>query len=102
MWLSPEQVRILAIADRHLDYAQELAKTLIAAGIRVTVPTTSEKLGAKIRDAQLEKVPLMLVIGDEEVSKKGATLRDRSAGDLGFKSEVELVAYCVEQAKVPV
>jgi len=102
MWLSPEQVRILAIADRHLDYAQELAKALTAAGIRVTVPTTSEKLGAKIRDAQLEKVPLMLVIGDEEVTKKGATLRDRSAGDLGFKTEADLVAYCVEQAQTPV
>jgi threonyl-tRNA synthetase len=101
MWLSPEQVRILAIADRHLDYAQELAKALTKAGIRVTVPTTSEKLGAKIRDAQMEKVPLMLVIGDEEVTKKGATLRDRSAGDLGFKSEAELVTYCVEKSRIP-
>jgi threonyl-tRNA synthetase len=101
MWLSPEQIRVLAIADRHLDYAQELAATLTKAGLRVTVPTTSEKLGAKIRDAQMEKVPLMLVIGDEEVTKRGATLRDRSAGDLGFKTEAELLAYCEEKSKIP-
>lgn len=101
MWLSPEQIRVLAIADRHLDYAKELGQALTRAGLRVTVPVTSEKLGAKIRDAQMEKVPLMLVIGDEEVTKKGATVRDRSGTDLGFMGEGDLVAHCLEKAKIP-
>lgn len=101
MWLSPEQIRILTIADRHLDFATELGKSLTKAGFRVTVPTASEKLGAKIRDAQMEKVPLMLVIGDDEVAKQGATVRDRVAGDLGFMSEPDLVAFCLEKATIP-
>lgn len=101
MWLSPEQVRVLAIADRHLPYATKLGEALKQAGLRVSVPTASEKLGAKIRSAQLEKIPVMLVIGDQEMEKMGATVRLRTGEDKGFMDENSLVAYCVNAAQVP-
>lgn len=93
-WLAPEQVRVLTIADRHLDYAKKLEQILIQAGFRVGMPTTSDKLGAKIRDAQMSKVPVMLVIGDKEIEQQGATVRTRAGEDLGFMSEEALVQYC--------
>ncbi|MBL4818944.1 MAG: threonine--tRNA ligase [Deltaproteobacteria bacterium] len=93
-WLAPEQVRVLAIADRHLDYAKELEKSLKEAGFRAHTPMASDKLGAKIRDAQMAKVPLMLVIGDKELEDRGATVRTRTREDLGFMSEEQLINYC--------
>jgi threonyl-tRNA synthetase len=93
-WLAPEQVRILAIADRHLDYAKKLEQILVQAGYRVGLPTTSDKLGAKIRDAQMAKIPVMLVIGDKEIEQQGATVRTRAGEDLGFMTEEALVQYC--------
>lgn len=102
MWLAPEQVRILTIADRHLEYAEALAKELQAQGIRVHVPQTNEKLGAKIRDAQLVKVPLMLVVGDDEIKNNGAALRLRSGENLGFMSKGDIIKYCLEHAKIPI
>ncbi|MEI6805252.1 MAG: threonine--tRNA ligase [Myxococcaceae bacterium] len=93
-WLAPEQVRILTIADRHLEHARKLEQVLIQAGFRVNVPSTSDKLGAKIRDAQMAKIPLMLVIGDKEVEQQGATIRTRTGEDLGFMTDSALVAHC--------
>ncbi len=93
-WLAPEQIRILGIADRHLDYAKNLERALVNAGFRVTVPMGSDKLGAKIRDAQMSKVPLMLVIGDKEIEQQGAAVRTRTGEDLGFMTETALLEYC--------
>ncbi|MEI6789949.1 MAG: threonine--tRNA ligase [Myxococcaceae bacterium] len=93
-WLAPEQIRLLAIADRHLDYAKKLEQALLVAGFRAQTPTTSDKLGAKIRDAQMSKVPLMLVIGDKEIEQQGASVRTRTGEDLGFMSESALIAHC--------
>lgn len=101
MWLAPEQVRVLTIADRHLEAAQKMGARLNAADIRAQVPTSSDKLGAKIRDAQIAKIPVMLVIGDDEAQKGGAAVRLRSGEDLGYMSEEAIVAYCLAQAKVP-
>ncbi|MBH1988668.1 MAG: threonine--tRNA ligase [Myxococcaceae bacterium] len=96
-WLAPEQIRILSIADRHLDYARKLESTLMNAGYRVKTPTNSDKLGAKIRDAQMAKVPLMLVVGDKEVEQQGANVRTRLGEDLGFKTPEQLLSLCSNQ-----
>ena len=82
-WLAPQQVAILPIADRHLDYAHEVEKALRAELIRVQVDTSSEGIGAKIRNAQLAKVPYMLIVGDKEIEAKQIAVRSRTQGDLG-------------------
>lgn len=74
-WLAPEQVRVLNITDAHIEYANELKKTLVAKGYRVTIDTRNEKLGFKIRQAQLDKIPYMLIVGDQEVDNKTCSVR---------------------------
>ena len=97
VWLAPEQVRITPIADRHQDAAYEVKKKLQAAGIqRVEVDTRSEKLGYKLREAQLEKVPYVLVIGDKEAEEGTVSVRKRSHGDQGSFSIDEFIAMCNE------
>lgn len=83
VWLSPVQVQILPIADRHFDYAKNVEKELKEAGIRVELDERSEKLGAKIRDAQMQKVPYMIIVGDKELEAKKVAVRKRSGEDLG-------------------
>ena len=86
VWLSPIQARIIPIADRHLEYAIEVERTLANSGFRVDIDERSERMTSKIRDAQLAKIPFMLVIGDKEVSTQGASVRLRSGEDLGPQS----------------
>jgi threonyl-tRNA synthetase len=83
LWLAPEQVRVLPISDRVADYAQQVLERLMQAGFRATVDLRSETIGAKIRDAQLEKVPAMLVLGAKEAERQAVSYRDRVDGDLG-------------------
>jgi threonyl-tRNA synthetase len=85
-WLAPQQVAILPIADRHIDYADQVAKTLRADLIRAKVDSSNEGIGAKIRNAQLAKIPYMLVIGDKEMEKNEVAVRSRVKGDLGAVS----------------
>lgn len=82
LWLSPVQVKILPIADRHQEYAGKVASQLQASGLRVEVDTRSERLPAKIRDAQLEKIPYMLIVGDKEMAAESVAVRSRQ-GDEG-------------------
>ena len=84
--MAPEQVRVLPIGDEHMDYAFSVKKELEAAGMRVTVDDRNETIGKKIRGAQLEKVPYMLIIGDNEVADKTVAVRSRKEGDLGAES----------------
>jgi threonyl-tRNA synthetase len=86
IWLAPVQVAILPITDRVNDYAQELADELLACGFRVEANLRSEKIGAKIRDAQLQKVPFMLVVGDREKEQRAVAVRERAKGDIGAMS----------------
>jgi len=86
VWLSPVQARIIPIADRHLEYAIEVERILKDSGFRVDIDERSERMTSKIRDAQMAKIPFMLVIGDKEVSSKGASVRLRSGEDLGPQS----------------
>ena len=90
VWLSPVQARIIPIADRHLEYAIEVEKTLKDSGFRVDIDERSERMTSKIRDAQLAKIPFMLVIGDKEVSSQGASVRLRTGEDLGPQSIDEI------------
>ena len=83
VWLSPVQVVLIPIADRHIEYANSVAKRLKEADLRVEVDTRSERMNAKIRDAQLQKVPYMLVVGDREVEANAVAVRLRSEEDLG-------------------
>lgn len=86
LWLSPEQVRILPIADRHQEYAKKVADKLEALGIRVTVDERSEKIGYKIREAQLQKLPYMLLVGDKEIEEGTVSVRKRGEGDIGAQN----------------
>lgn len=101
-WLSPEQARVLTISDKHNAYAESVAEMLHSQGIRAVFAASSDKLGAKIRAAQLEKIPYMLIIGDKEVEGKGATVRLRDGRDHGFLAAEHLVAFLREQCAVPV
>ncbi len=86
MWLSPVQVAVLPITDRVNEYASKVATELKAAGLRVEANLRSDKIGAKIRDAQLQKVPFMLVLGDREMEQGSVAVRERSQGDIGVMS----------------
>jgi len=83
LWLAPVQALVLPIADRHLDYAREVAQRLREAGLRVEVDERSESIGKKIRDAELHKAPYMLVVGDEEQGAGRVAVRRHREGDLG-------------------
>lgn len=83
VWLMPVQAMIIPIADRHLAYAEELKKTIRAAGLRVKVDDRSERMNAKIRDAQNEKIPYMLIVGDQEMEKQQVSLRLRNGENPG-------------------
>ncbi len=96
LWLAPEQVRILPIADRHLDYANSVKEKLEALGMRVFVDGRSEKTGWKIRTAQVEKIPYMLVVGDKEQEDGTIAVRQRGAGDKGVMSQDEFIGLCLK------
>ena len=91
VWLAPEQVRVLPISDKHLEYARKIEQLLAGAGVRTTVAASSDKIGAKIRLAQLEKVPYMLVLGAREEQAGEVAVRSRSHGDEGAVSAHEFV-----------
>ena len=85
-WVCPKQIKILSIADRHIDYANKIKEELQKLKLRVEVDSRSEKIGYKIREAQLQKVPYMLVVGDKEIEENTVGVRSRTDGDLGAMS----------------
>ena len=97
LWLSPVQVKILPISDKFVDYAYEVQKELKKLGIRVNVDARAEKIGFKIREAQLEKVPYMLVIGEKEVENNTLSVRSRDLGDLGSMKKEEVIEKFVKE-----
>ena len=99
LWLAPVQMVVMPIADRHLDYATNVQEKLAAAGLRVELDGRVEKIGFKIREAQLQKVPYMLVIGDREVAEGTVAGRSRSVGDLGSRPVDALVADAVDEVR---
>ena len=96
-WLAPVQVKVLPIAESHKAYAEEISKQYEAVGIRTQIDSSNEKIGYKIRKAQLEKVPYMLVIGDKEVEAKAVGVRSRKEGDIGAVSKDEFMKKLLEE-----
>jgi threonyl-tRNA synthetase len=98
-WLAPLQVKVLPISDKFMDYAKEVLKKLKKADIRVEIDDRNEKIGKKIRDTELMKVPYMLVIGEKEMNEGKVAIRRQGKGDLGAKLVDEFVAEIVEEIK---
>ena len=97
MWLSPEQVRVLPLSDKSLDYAVAVAKQLDEAGLKVTVDSSGGKVQAKIRNAQLDLVNYMAVVGPKEAETGQVALRDRIDGDQGSMPVAEAIARLVQE-----
>ena len=97
IWLSPVQATLIPIADRHIPFGEELVQKLRAAGVRAEVDTGSDRMGAKIRAAQVQKIPYMLVVGDREQEAGKVAVRERSGGDLGAMDVDEFVTRVAEE-----
>ena len=97
VWLSPKQVMLIPIADRHNDYAHEVAKKLKEKGMRVTVDDSSDRMNAKIRNAQKAKYPYMLVIGDREMEDGQVALRRRNGDNPGAMSVDDFIALAMDE-----
>jgi threonyl-tRNA synthetase len=97
LWLAPVQMVLLPIADRHQPYAKTVRERLVASGLRVDLDDRQEKIGYKIREAQLQKVPYMLVVGDREAAEGTVSVRSRSGGDLGARTIDALVSDALDE-----
>lgn len=97
VWLSPEQVRVLPVTDRAAGYAEELVKLMTATGLRASADLRKEKIGRKILDAELEKVPYKLVIGDKEMENGTVSVRRRGEGDIGVMEKEKFIALLKEE-----
>src|SRR5690349_3102020 len=98
LWLAPVQARVLPLADRHADYAREVAEALGAAGLRAELDDRTESVGRKIREAELRKVPYMLVVGDREAEQRAVALRRHREGDQGTLSLDDAIARLTAEA----
>jgi threonyl-tRNA synthetase len=96
LWIAPEQVKLMPIADRHSDYAYELKNKLEKVGIRCSVDDRAENVKRKIRDAQMEKIPYMLVMGDKEIENGTVAVRSRK-GDTVTMTADELIAKLLDE-----
>ena len=101
VWLSPVQVKILTIADRHIEYAEKLEEKLERMGIRVELDSREEKMGYKIREAQLQKIPYMLVVGDNEINDGKVSVRNRQSRELVSMSQDEFIEKISKESKAP-
>ncbi len=99
LWLAPIQAIVLPIADRHVAYAETVRQRLAEAGFRVQVDERQEKIGYKIREAQLQKIPYMLVVGDREAAEGAISVRSRSGGDLGSQSLEAFIAAALTEVE---
>jgi len=97
LWIAPVQVAVLPIADRHIEYARGVLERLKAAGLRAELDDRQEKIGYKIREAQVQKVPYMLVVGDREAADGLVAVRSRSAGDQGPRPVDEFIAAALDE-----
>ena len=98
-WLSPVQVKVLPISDKYMEYGEKVKAALEAANIRTEIDTRAEKIGYKIREARLQKIPYMLVVGAKEEEENTVSVRSRFAGDEGAKSLDDFIAAITEEIK---
>jgi threonyl-tRNA synthetase len=99
LWLAPVQAIVLPIADRHLDYANEVAALLKDAGLKAEVDDRQEKVNYKIREAQIQKIPYMLVVGDKEVTDRAVAVRSQKKGDLGARPLAQFVTDALAEVR---
>ncbi|MEG1944945.1 MAG: threonine--tRNA ligase, partial [Oscillospiraceae bacterium] len=99
LWLAPVQAMVIPISENHRDYASQVAKSLEDAGIRVECDSRSEKMGYKIREAQMQKIPYMLVVGDKEREDGTVSVRSRSRGDTGTHKLEEFIDAALLEIK---
>ncbi|WP_419726151.1 threonine--tRNA ligase [Terrisporobacter petrolearius] len=97
VWLAPTQVKILPISDKYMDYANEVKKALFDAGVRVEMDDRAEKIGFKIREAQLQKVPYMLVVGEKEAAENQVAVRSRDKGEMGSMNLNDFVSMVAKE-----
>ena len=99
LWLAPVQAVVLPIADRHVDYCRRVVDELAGTGLRVELDERLEKIGYKIREAQLQKIPYMLVVGDREASEGTVSVRSRTGGDLGARPVAGFARAALEEVE---
>jgi threonyl-tRNA synthetase len=99
LWLSPQQVKILPISDKFMDFAQSVKKELKSAGVRVSIDDRNEKIGKKIRDTELQRVPYMLVVGEKEVTEGRVSIRRQGKGDAGNQTVAEFISVITREIK---
>ena len=97
VWLAPVQVKVLSVSEKSRDYANEIFAKLKAAGVRTEIDNRDEKIGYKIREAQLQKAPYMLVIGEKEVENRNIAVRSRDKGDLGSADVDAFIAQVLKE-----
>ena len=99
LWLAPVQASILPISDKYIEYAEEVKMQLKKADIRAEVDDRNEKIGKKIREAEMNKIPYMLVVGEKEMNEKQVAVRKQSKGDIGTKSIEEIINFLKEEVE---
>jgi threonyl-tRNA synthetase len=99
LWLSPIQARIIAVTEEHLSYGKNLQEQLLSHNIRAEIDESGERIGKKVRNAEKDKVPYMLVVGDKEVATEAVSVRTRADGELGALPVVDLIAQMVEKVQ---
>ena len=100
LWLAPVQARVLPISEKFVDYAKQVEKELVNAGVRVEVDESNEKLGYKIRQCELQKVPYLLIVGEKEVADGVVSVRRRKEGDKGSMTVQAFLDMTAEDRKV--
>ena len=98
-WICPVQVKVMSLTDRTAEYAKEITDKLLAAGLRAESDLRNEKIGYKIREAQLEKIPYMFIVGDKEAESGTVSVRSRKSGDEGAMKAEDIIARLVEEDK---
>ena len=90
-WLAPNQINIIPISDKHIDYSLKIQSSLLEKNFRTYLDDSNERLGQKIRNSELKKIPVMIIIGDKEIETKSLSVRTRKQGDLGSLSQDEFL-----------
>jgi threonyl-tRNA synthetase len=100
LWLAPQQVKLLPISDKYIEYAQTILESLKNADIRAGIDDRSEKIGKKIRDTELARIPFMLIIGEKEVTEKKVAVRRQGKGDLGTQDIETFITELKKEIKL--
>jgi threonyl-tRNA synthetase len=99
LWLAPEQIAILPISEKYMDYAENVLSFLAEHDIRGFVDNRDEKIGRKIRDAEVSKIPYMIIVGEKEAAESSVALRKHGEGDIGTFTQANFVHYFHEQVR---